>query len=133
MKKFFTYLKARPLGMVSLIVLVILYLMMTFAEFIAPYDPTASFPEQTYHPPNVRFSGGKLQAQEARVINRINWKYVRVRGEYEEITLLGRGEPYRLWGLIPVSRHLFTVKPGGYPVFLMGADNLGRDVFSRIV
>ncbi|MDR2259105.1 MAG: dipeptide/oligopeptide/nickel ABC transporter permease/ATP-binding protein, partial [Treponema sp.] len=95
--------------------------------------PTASFPEQTCHPPNVRFYGGKIQAQEARVINRINWKYARVRGVYEEITFLGSGEPYRLWGLIPASRHLFTVKPGGYPVFLMGADNLGRDVFSRIV
>ncbi|MDR1278044.1 MAG: ATP-binding cassette domain-containing protein [Treponema sp.] len=133
MKKFLVYLRLRPLGMVSLIALFILYLMMIFAEFIAPYDPTASFPEQTYHPPNVRFSGGKPQAQEARVINRINWRYVRVRGAYEEIAFLGRGEPYRLWGLIPASRHLFTVKPGGYPVFLMGADNLGRDVFSRIV
>ena len=133
MKKFFAYLKLRPLGMVSLIALILLYLMMTFAEFIAPYSPTASFPEQTCHPPNVRFYGGKLRAQEARVINRINWKYARVRGVYEEITFLGKGEPYRLWGLIPASRHLFTVKPGGYPVFLMGADNLGRDVFSRIV
>ncbi|MDR0623439.1 MAG: dipeptide/oligopeptide/nickel ABC transporter ATP-binding protein, partial [Treponema sp.] len=125
MKKFLAYLRLRPLGMVSLIALILLYLMMIFAEFIAPYSPAASFPEQTCHPPNVRFYGGKIRAQEARVINRINWKYARVRGVYEDITFLGKGEPYRLWGLIPASRHLFTVKPGAYPVFLMGADNLG--------
>ena len=36
MKKFFDYLKTRPLAYVSLIVLVIFYLTMIFAEFIAP-------------------------------------------------------------------------------------------------
>jgi peptide/nickel transport system permease protein len=32
-----------------------------------------------------------------------------------------------------MTRHLFTTPEGAYPVFLMGADSLGRDLFSRIV
>jgi peptide/nickel transport system permease protein len=133
MKKFFNYIKTRPIAMISLICLAILYLMMIFAEFIAPYAPTTSFAENSYHPPNVRFHQGKLQAQKFLVTNSYSWTYARVRDHYSPLKFFGKGEPYRLWGLIPMDRHLFTTGPGEYPVFLMGADNLGRDLFSRIV
>ncbi|MDR2631935.1 MAG: ATP-binding cassette domain-containing protein [Spirochaetaceae bacterium] len=133
MKKFLIYLRLRPLGLVSFIALSLLYLMMIFAEFIAPYGITTSFADKTYHPPNLRFFEGKFQAQEARVINTVNWRYARVRGSYERVVFFGRGEPYKLFGLIRLDRHLFTSPPGSYPVFLMGADHLGRDLFSRIV
>jgi peptide/nickel transport system permease protein len=126
--------------MTSLILLLILYLLMLFAEFIAPYSPVTSFADKTYHPPNARFAGGKLQAQKAQVTNTITWKYVRVRGEYTPIRFFAKGQPYKLWGLIPMERHLFSTGSGAkggvydsYPVFLMGADNLGRDLFSRII
>jgi ABC-type dipeptide/oligopeptide/nickel transport system permease subunit len=119
--------------MASLAALLLLYTMMILAEFIAPYGPATSFAEMTYHPPNIRLRGGRPQAQEARVINTINWKYVRVRDHYAPLRFFGRGEPYRLFGFIPADRHLFTTGEGSYPVFLMGADNLGRDLFSRVV
>jgi peptide/nickel transport system permease protein len=132
--------------MVSFILIVMVYLVMIFAEFIAPYSPVTSFESMTYHPPNLRFAGG-FKAQEARVANTISWKYTRIRGLYAPVRFFARGEPYRLWGIIPMERHLFTTGPAApvsdasgpttpetaYPVFLMGADNLGRDLFSRIV
>ena len=118
--------------MVSVIVLFVLYFMMIFAEFIAPYHPNASFPEHTSHPPNVRFHQGRFRAQEHRVINTVNWQYVRIRDSFTDIQFFGRGEPYRLWGLIPMERRFFTTGDG-QPVFLMGADTLGRCLFSRIV
>jgi peptide/nickel transport system permease protein len=133
MKRFLNYVKTRPVGMASIIILVVLYIAMIFAEFFAPYSPNTSFPDKSYHPPNVRLYQGRLQAQEWRVTNTVTWKYARVRGQYAGIQLFGKGEPYRLWGIIPAERRLFTVQPGTYPVFLMGADNLGRDLFSRIV
>jgi peptide/nickel transport system permease protein len=136
--KFLRYLKGRPLAAAGMIFLILLYLVMIFAECIAPYGPTTSFADAAYHPPNVRLyrgNGGlpRPAAQEARVINVINWKYARVRGRYSGIRLFGRGEPYLLWGIFPAERHLFTTGNGAYPVFLMGADHLGRDLFSRIV
>jgi peptide/nickel transport system permease protein len=42
------------------------------------------------------------------------------------------GSPYRLAGLVPSTRHLFGVEPPGR-VFLMGTDEYGRDVFSRLL
>jgi len=119
--------------MVSLLCLAVLYLMMIFAEIFAPYSPNTSFADKSYHPPNARFYKGKIQAQEFRVTNSVSWTYARVRDHYSPIKLFGKGEQYRLWGLIPMNRHLFTTASSEYPVFLMGTDNLGRCLFSRIV
>jgi peptide/nickel transport system permease protein len=138
MKRFAKYLKNRPIGMVSIILLLLMYFMMIFAEFFAPYSPNTSFPDKSYHPPNVRFYKGRLQAQEFRVTNTVSWKYARVRDLYSPISFFGKGEPYRLFGLIPAQRHLIVSASAANgaaarPVFLMGTDSLGRDLFSRIV
>jgi peptide/nickel transport system permease protein len=133
MKKFFNYLKARPVAMISLFCLAILYIMMVFAEFFAPYSPNTSFSDKSYHPPNVRFYQGKAQAQEWRITNSVTWRYARVRDHYSSVKFFAKGEPYLLCGIIPAQRHFLTTSAGEYPVFFMGADNLGRDLFSRIV
>ena len=133
MKQFTQYLRGRPLALASVIVLIVLYGAMAFAEFVAPYSATTQRADMTYHPANVRIHDFAIQAQEARVINTVSWKYVRVKDLYHPVGFFVKGEPYRLLGLIPCERHLFGARDGQYPVFLMGADNLGRDVFSRIV
>ncbi|MDR1836283.1 MAG: dipeptide/oligopeptide/nickel ABC transporter permease/ATP-binding protein [Treponema sp.] len=133
MKKFFNYLKTRPVAMISLFCLAILYIMMVFAEFFAPYSPNTSFSDKSYHPPNVRFYQGKAQAQEWRITNSVTWRYARVRDHYSSVKFFGKGEPYLLCGIIPAQRHFVTTAADEYPVFFMGADNLGRDLFSRIV
>jgi len=133
MKRFFVYLKTRPIGVVSFFILALLYFAMIFAEFFAPYSPNTSFADKSYHPPNVRFYQGKIQAQEWRVTNTVIWRYARVRDHYEPLKFFAKGEPYLLWGIIPAERHFITTGHDSYPVFLMGADNLGRDLFSRII
>ncbi len=132
MGNFFRYIKKRPAAAVSVLILAVLYVLMLFAEFFAPYSQTTAFEKLTYHPPNLRFAGG-LKAQEARVINPVRWSYAFVKDRYEDVDFFVRGEPYKLFGLIPSDIHFFGVKSGSYPVFLFGADNLGRDIFSRIV
>jgi len=133
MKKFFIYLRTRPVAFISFICLILIYLVMIFAESVAPYSPNTSFPDKSNHPPNARFYKGKLQAQEFRVTNSIAWTYARVRDHYSAVKFFGKGEQYELWGLIPANRHLITTSPSEYPVFLMGTDNLGRCLFSRII
>ena len=49
------------------------------------------------------------------------------------VGFFARGEPYQLFGLIPADIHLIgPVRPGD-PMYLFGADRLGRDLLSRII
>ena len=140
MRRFLRYLRTRPLALASVVVLAVLYLGMVFAEFVAPYAPTRIFEDGTFHPANVALSKEGVVAREYRVLNPVTWRYARVRGAQfrHRVSFFVRGEPYRLLGVIPCDRHLFGTAPDAltgeaYPVFLLGADNLGRDMFSRMV
>lgn len=132
MKKFFAYIKTRPLALASVILLALLYLAMIFADFVAPYPATRTFEENTFHPANIRVTKNGLVAKEAKTISMINWKYAFVKGAEHKVHFFAKGFPYKLFGLIPCDRHLFGTD-GAYPVYLLGADNLGRDMFSRMV
>jgi peptide/nickel transport system permease protein len=58
--------------------------------------------------------------------------YAEVPGTAHPIRLLVRGKPHRLLWILPTDRHLFGVDPPGR-LFLLGSDQLGRDVFSRLL
>jgi peptide/nickel transport system permease protein len=49
------------------------------------------------------------------------------------VGLFVRGAPYYLFGLIPMDRHLIGPVDPGQPMYLLGADRLGGDVFSKII
>ena len=134
MKRFFDYLKTRPLGLVSVIFLALLYFMMIFAEFFAPYPASLSFENNTFHPANIQLTARGIKVREHRVIDRAVWKYARVKDEQcvHRLVWFAKGSEYKLFGVFPCRRHLFG-SSSEYPAYLLGADNLGRDLFSRIV
>lgn len=134
--------RKHKLANISGIILLLFYLGALFAEFISPYNPVRRFPDFQYVPPQrIRLFSSlegwnfvphiyEFDSEEDpetwRTIYTLNkQKPVRVR-------FFGRGEEYEFLGLFPASRHLFATE-SGYPVFLFGADQLGRDVFSRVL
>jgi peptide/nickel transport system permease protein len=48
-----------------------------------------------------------------------------------DVKFFVRGEPYKFLGLIRTDRHLYGAGEG--PMFLLGTDNLGRDLLTRIL
>ncbi len=150
MKRFLYALRHRPVALISVAVLVVLYGSMAFAEFLSPYRQTTVFADHAYHPPNLRWYSPELgvrpQIQRMALVDEINWRYARLAGEYVPVKFFVRGPEYRVLGLFPANRHLFgTDTPydgnngdwqrGGktVPVYVLGADNLGRDMLSRIL
>lgn len=149
MKRFWTLLKSRPVALVSVCVLIFLYIQMIFAEFIAPYRPDTVFQSLSYCPPSLVWNsvenGFCPQVQKRVLLDEVTYRYARIRGEHYKVKFFVKGEEYRLLGIFKTNIHLFGTdtpyndvesqsgKVQTYPVFLFGADSLGRDIFSRIV
>lgn len=137
MKQLFKYITGRPVALASLILIAMIYIVMIFAEFFAPYSATASFSEDTFHPANIELTSKGLKVREFRVLESTTWHYAKVKDLRHNLKFFVHGHKYKVLGIIPCDLHLFGTEPDSngnqYPVFLIGADNLGRDLFSRIV
>lgn len=129
------------LALLSLYILIILYGVAIFAEFFAPYYSADKNVQMIYCPPQIpQFSldWGLYAERLTREIDPVTLKnyYVRTH-ETAPLGFFVAGEPYRLWGLIPCTRHFFGLRQParqGVPsYFLLGADKYGRDVLSRLI
>jgi len=121
-------------------ILVIFYSCVLFAEFVAPYSPTHHDTDYMYMPPQpIRFvENGRFQARPFvyGMVGKLDPKTFKTTYTVDQtqkypIHLLVKGDPYKMWGLIPGDVHLFGVEKG--TLFLFGTDKQGRDVLSRII
>ena len=125
----------------AFIVLSFLYLVILFADFIAPYSNYYANREMAYAPPSRVYTID----ENGHFSRPYTYNYIRkfepalMQTVFEEdrsqkyyIKPFARGEKYKFLGLIPTSRHLFGVNNGG-EIHLLGTDINGRDVFSRLL
>lgn len=137
MKNELNYIKRKPVAFTSLIVLIVLYTFMVFAEFLSPYTPTKTFEENSFHPANIKITSHGLKVKEARVLNRVTWEYAYVKGMTHDLKFFVHGEKYKFLGVFESDIHFMGTVPDEngkvYPAYLFGADNLGRDMLSRMI
>lgn len=128
-------------------ILFVLYLMAAFAGFISPYDPNyyELYPPKGHHPPTriyfVDPETGRLSRPFVYATKR-SIDPVTLQPRYEEDPSQGKfylrffvrtpDQPYTIFKVFRSDLRLFGVEAPGR-IFLMGTDNFGRDLFSRVV
>jgi peptide/nickel transport system permease protein len=134
--------RRHKLAVASLFVVVLFYLVAILADFLAVIDPHATDARRSFVPPQgiALFDDGAFRphvsglkgVRDARTFKLV---YTPDPARKLPIALFVRGYAYNLFGLIPTDRHLFGVEgaQGVEGLFLLGTDQLGRDLFSRLI
>ncbi|WP_253913125.1 ABC transporter permease [Pseudoruegeria sp. HB172150] len=136
--------RKHKLAVVGGIVVGMIYFVALFAEFLAPWLPNEHATRYTYAPPqsvNFFLSDGDGWTFRPHVNGfKVEIDKVALRRNFvvdeEQVIPIGlfvKGKPYELWGLIPMERHLFGPLDPEEPMYILGADRLGRDVLTRII
>ena len=128
------------MAVIAGIILLVAYLVAFTYEFCAPYGSLTQHEGFVHAPPTrVRLidADGRLRAPFVYgLTGQVNLdtfqrEFVEDRSVIHPLRFLARGEPYRFWGTLDGDLHLFDAGDGR--VFLLGTDELGRDLFSRIL
>ena len=130
------------LAMVSTGIVLLFYLVVAFADFLATVDPLSSEAQRSLLPPQPIhwFDGGRF----APYVNGLKGvrdpvTFKRVYTPDPEVKVPVRffapGFDYSLFGLIPTNRHFLGVEGGRAEetLFLLGTDEQGRDQWSRLM
>jgi peptide/nickel transport system permease protein len=130
---FWQRLKRRRIAMFGGAILIFLYLVAIFAGFISPYDYQQQDRDRFFHPPIwPHFQGFGLVVPRYEQLPG-DFVYREVRDDIAPLHFFSHGSPYKLFGLIPASIHLFETGDATHPIYLLGTDQYGRDVFSRLL
>lgn len=124
-----------PVAVSALILLIFLHLTALFAPFLSPYSPVTQRLADYYHPPTKLFWSAPGESFSIRPyiapdIPTPSHHFILSPQKRAPIIFLAHGFSYKLFGIIPCSIHLFESK---YPINLLGTDDLGRDIFSRLL
>lgn len=130
---FWQRLRRRKIAMVGSVILIVLYSVALLAGFIAPYSYDTQHHNAFFHQPVwPRFQGFRLVVPKTQEMPG-DYVYQEDRSDTRPLRFFVKGDSYKLIGFIPGSIHLFGTGDNDYPVFLFGADEFGRDVFSRLL
>lgn len=133
------------LAMVGLVVTSFLYLVAVAPGFFAINEPAKQDARSAFQPPQTlhfidtapdgswAFRPYVYQMVLKRDPVSLAPVYVEDAGRKTYLNFFGQGYEYKILGLISTETHLFAPTDSSRPVFLLGADRLGRCVFSRMV
>lgn len=144
-KLFWYKLQKNRVALAAGVVVLLFYFVALFAEFLAPGLPDAAKPQYTYAPPqplhffltdadgSTRFAphvAGYSMEIDKESLKR---NYVVDETKIVPVGFFVEGPGYRLWGLIPMTRHLIGPIDPRDTMYLLGSDKLGRDLLTRLI
>ncbi|MDR3472134.1 MAG: ABC transporter permease [Devosia sp.] len=135
----------QKVAMLAGAIVVLLYLIAAFCEFLAPGLPETSKAQYTYAPPQpiawfiADPDGGTHFAPHIAGYT-IKVDPVALRRTFvvddSKVIPVGffvHGERYKFWGLLTTDVHFFGPTRKTDPMYLLGADRLGHDLLSRLI
>ncbi|MCB0062207.1 MAG: ABC transporter permease [Caldilineaceae bacterium] len=135
--------KHKP-AMIGGIVTILVYLIAIFAEFLAPFDTERFSAQHTYAPPtplhffettnegtsfNPYVNGYTVEIDPVA----LRRTFVVDESVKHYVNLFVEGESYKLLGFYETNIHLIGPEDPDAPMYLLGADRLGRDLLSRLI
>ena len=130
------------LAIIGVIILISVYFVAIFCEFISPYDPNRiDAGVKNQQPQTVRYrddNGFSFKPFIHPLI--VGYDEETMQTVYTEDTtrrvyvkMFVKGDEYKMWGFIPGNIHLFGLEEGAESkLLLFGSDSMGRCLFSRI-
>lgn len=136
--------RKHKLALVSGVLIILVYAVTVFVEFLAPFPTDRMISELAYAPPQrlriferteagLRFGMYVYGYTSETDVVSLQRDFTVDREQRIAVRFFVKGAPYRLWGLIPADRHLIGPADPQAPMYLLGADRLGRDLFSRMI
>jgi peptide/nickel transport system permease protein len=137
--------RQHKLALVSLWIVLAFYLVAVLAEFLAPADPADYSPRYTYAPPQgihlvsvdadgAWSFGPFVNGYKSTIDQKAMRRTFAIDPEVKiPLQFFAPSKPYKLAGFIPLSVKLFGVSDAKAPLYILGADRLGRDLLSRLI
>ncbi|MDZ4744091.1 MAG: ABC transporter permease [Verrucomicrobiota bacterium] len=135
----FDKLRSNRVALFCLYFLAVIYVLVLLAPFLAPYDYRKNFLDKSFQSPTrIHFftAEGKFLFRpfiyDYQMADRITTRYEEDKTKMYPIRFFVEGNEYKLFGFIPMKTHFFGVEAPAR-IYLLGADQYGRDVFSRLL
>ena len=133
--------RRHKLAMVSAVIVILFYLIAVFADFLATSDPHDTDSRRSYAPPqaiNFLDEDGSFRPNVTVLRARRDMRTFRMVFDQParvHLAMFVSGYPYELFGLFKTDIHLLGLKDAqpGETLHILGADRLGRDLWSRLV
>lgn len=126
----------RPIGLMAFITLVGLYLLAIFAPFLSPYEVSTQNLKKSLHPPTaLTWRNSRLNTFEYERDKEDPLIFNKKKDSLIPLKFFAKGYKYKLFGFIPMERHFILIDSADQNarLYLLGSDDTGRDVFSRLL